>query len=286
MATPEDYPKHAEEVSQKMTDAQLKAMALKQYSENLTGENVQTNEAFPTEEVQLPSRGKLYPEGHPLSKGFVTMRYMTAKHEDILTTPSLIKSGKVFDKLLSSLIVEKLDYRDVMTCDRDALMLAARIMGYGPDYPVTIVTPSGKDQETTVDLNLLNHQAVNLENLNNENRFKFTLPLSKKEVYFKLLNGHDLEMLAKLKKQMRTESDTTVTLVQMVMSIDGRAERDFIQKEVDNMLVRDARALRDYANEIAPGIDYEYEFEDKETNKPFRGNVPIGLNLFYPDLKA
>ena len=34
---------------------------------------------FPTEHVELPSKGLLYPEGHPLSSGVVEMKYMTAK---------------------------------------------------------------------------------------------------------------------------------------------------------------------------------------------------------------
>ena len=44
---------------------------------------------FPTEEIELPSKGKLYPKDNPLSSGKVEMKYMTAKEEDILTNQSL-----------------------------------------------------------------------------------------------------------------------------------------------------------------------------------------------------
>ena len=55
---------------------------------------------FPTEEVELPSKGLLYPEGHPLKSGKIEMKYMTAKEEDILTNQNYIAKGIVLDKLL------------------------------------------------------------------------------------------------------------------------------------------------------------------------------------------
>ena len=53
---------------------------------------------FPTEIVDLPSKGLVYPEGHPLRKGNVEIKYMTAREEDILASQSLIKKGVVLDK--------------------------------------------------------------------------------------------------------------------------------------------------------------------------------------------
>ena len=39
---------------------------------------------FPTEVISLPSKGLCYTEGHPLSKGELTIKLMTAKEEDII----------------------------------------------------------------------------------------------------------------------------------------------------------------------------------------------------------
>ncbi len=89
---------------------------------------------FPTEDIKLPSKGLLYPEESPLSKGVVEMKYMTAKEEDILTNQNFIENGTVIDKLLKSLIVGKIDYSKLLLGDKNALLLAARILGYGPDY--------------------------------------------------------------------------------------------------------------------------------------------------------
>ena len=89
---------------------------------------------FPTEMVDLPSKGLLYPENHPLASGKVEMKYMTAKEEDILTNKAYIEKGIVIDKLLQSLLVTKFDYNDLFLVDKNAIMIAARVLGYGKDY--------------------------------------------------------------------------------------------------------------------------------------------------------
>ena len=102
---------------------------------------------FPTETVELPSRGLLYPEGNPLRSGKIEMKYMTAKEEDILTNQNYIKDGSVLDRLVKSLIVTKIDYNDLIVGDKNAVMVAARVLGYGADY-----TFKYQDEEVTVDL--------------------------------------------------------------------------------------------------------------------------------------
>ena len=103
---------------------------------------------FPTEMVELPSKGYFYTEGHPLSKGKVEVKYMTAREEDILTSQNLIQQGTVIDKLLESLIVDKsIKIDDMLIGDKNAIMVAARILGYGKDYDITY-----DDEEHTVDL--------------------------------------------------------------------------------------------------------------------------------------
>ena len=62
---------------------------------------------FPTEVIELPSKGLLYPKSSPLSKGTVELKYMSAKEEDILTNQNYLQKGTVIDKLLESLIVDK-----------------------------------------------------------------------------------------------------------------------------------------------------------------------------------
>ena len=142
---------------------------------------------LPTEVIELPSKGLLYSEGHPLAEGKVEIKYMTAKEEDILTNQNYIKNGSVIDRLLQSLIVTKFDYNDLLTGDKNAIMIAARILAYGVKYDVTY---NGVDQE--IDLSTLENLPID-ESLykRGENEFSYTLPHTKNDVTFKILTGHD-----------------------------------------------------------------------------------------------
>jgi hypothetical protein len=151
---------------------------------------------LPTETVELPSKGLLYPEGHPLASGKVEMKYMTAKEEDILTNQNYIKQGIVIDKLLQSMIITKFDYNDLLISDKDALMIAARILGYGKDYSFIY-----NGQEVTVDLTTLKEKPLDTSLIKTPkvNEFSFTLPSTGNEITFKLLTqGDDKKIEAEL----------------------------------------------------------------------------------------
>src|SRR6056300_1320156 len=149
---------------------------------------------FPTEQVELPSKGLIYPEDSPLRSGVVEMKYMTAKEEDILTNQNYIKDGTVIEKLLRSLIISKVDYDDMIVGDRNAIMVAARVLGYGKDY-----TFNYKDEEITVDLSILEPRYLNEANLEEVgiNKFTFKLPTTGNVIDYKLLNGKDDKTIRK-----------------------------------------------------------------------------------------
>ena len=125
-----------------MSDEQLKAVAIANINTSDVSNISSTITSYPTEIVQLPSKGKLYPEGHPLKSGTIEMKYMTAKEEDILTNQSFINNGVVLDKLFQALIVTPCDYNDLLLGDKNAIMIAARVLGYGKDYPIKVLSPS------------------------------------------------------------------------------------------------------------------------------------------------
>ena len=149
---------------------------------------------FPTEVVDLPSRGLLYPEDHPLASGKVEIRYMTAKDEDILTSPNLIKQGVVLEKLIENLLVDKsIKIGDMLTGDKNALLLAIRILGYGKDYAVEI-----DGRRVDVDLTKLKDIPLNKKNITTrDNRFDFELPATKRKIQFKLLTSDDEQRISK-----------------------------------------------------------------------------------------
>ena len=91
----------------------------------------------------MPSKGHFYPSDNPLSSGQVEIKYMTAKEEDILTSANLIQKGIVLDKLLQALIVsEGVNLDDVLIGDKNAIMIASRILAYGKDYKFEYTDPS------------------------------------------------------------------------------------------------------------------------------------------------
>ena len=242
---------------------------------------------FPTEEVTLPSKGLLYPKESPLSKGSVEIKYMTAKEEDILTNQNYIQKGTVIDKLLQSLIVTPIDYNDLLTGDKNAILIAARILGYGKDYDFKY-----NEKEASVDLSELEDKLID-ENLVKEgkNEFEYQLPFSKKQITFKLLTQADdtkiqneLKGLKKINKNSNPEN--TTRLKHTILSVEGDYEVKTIREFVDNqLLARDVRELRKYINLVSPDVDLTVDLtlEDGEVVEDI--TLPIGVNFFWPDVE-
>jgi hypothetical protein len=239
---------------------------------------------FPAEEVTLPSKGLLYPEDSPLRKGIIEMKYMTAREEDILTNPNLINNGTVIDKLLESLIVTPINYNELLTGDKDAVLVAARVLGYGSDY-----TFEYRGEKITIDLNNIEDKPLD-ESLviEGKNEFTFTLPTSKKEITFKFLTHGDEQSIQKELKGLKkvnknVSSDLTTRLKHIVTSIDGDYEKKTIREFVDNeFLARDARELRNYIRKIQPSVDLSYDYEDQSGNITTI-DIPVGIGFFWPD---
>ena len=239
---------------------------------------------FPTEVVDLPSKGHFYVDGHPLSSGKVEVKYMTAKEEDILTSQNLIQQGVVIETLLQSLIVDKtINIHDLLIGDKNAIMVAARILGYGKDYKFEY---EGEEQE--VDLSQLNPIPIDFKKLQKGvNEFSFKLPYSKRTITFKLLNGHDerkinAEVKAKQKISKVTSSELTTRFKHMIKSIDGNSEISVINNFVDNeFLSRDSLAFRQYLTEITPDIDMSTDVIDK-TGKEIEVTIPVTVRFFWP----
>jgi hypothetical protein len=218
------------------------------------------------------------------------MKYMTAREEDILTNSNFIKNGTAIDKLLKSLIVTEFDYKDLLIGDKNALMLAARILGYGPEYIIKKPHPeTGNEEEAVIDLSNIKDKELNSKLIKkNKNEFEFTLPFSKVPITFKFQTQEDETKIEKeiegLKKINNNVSESTIRLTHTFLSVNGdynqKTVRDFVN---DSLLARDARAFRQYNNEIQPGVemkaDVKYNDGHIETNVFF----PISLSFFWPD---
>lgn len=247
--------------------------------------------SLPTETVELPSKGLLYPLDNPLSSGKIEMKYMTAKEEDILSNQNYIRQGVVFDKLFQSLIVSKINYDDLAVGDKNAILIAARILGYGKDYQITYTHPvTGVEEMVTVDLAEIKNKEVDYSLCKNLNEFTFTLPKSKNEVTFKILTHRDEKQIdEELKglKKVNLSADVTTRLKQTIVAVNGSREKKDIRDFVDNfLLAADARALRDYIKEVTPDLDLTFTFIGSDGYTEEGVDLPIGVSFFYPNARV
>jgi hypothetical protein len=244
---------------------------------------------FPSEVIDLPSEGKLYPEDSPLREGKLEIKYMTAKEEDILTSQNLIKKGLVIEKLLDSLILTK-DVRseDLVIGDKNAVMVAARILAYGPEYVCEVTNPNTGEQLTHT-FNIADCPFVKLPKDVDGNNFDFELPVSEQKITFKLLTGKDerminveLDRIRKLGTQVIPE--LTTRLRYLITSVDGETKQSVINSFVENMLSKDSLSLRQEITKVTPDIDLSQEIDiEGDTVKV---DIPMTVNFFWPNTEA
>ena len=242
---------------------------------------------FPTEIIDLPSGGKIYGKSSPLYDGKVEIKYMTAKEEDILTSQNLIKKGRVIETLIDSLIVTSgIKTDDMILGDKNAVMVAARILAYGPEYTATLSVPQSDEPiEHTFNLADCPFKEIAKSVDLTKNSFDCELPTSKTKIKFKILTGHEEKEIEKeldsVKKLNRAYApELTTRLRRVIIEVDGNTEQSVINGFVENMLSRDSLYLRKEISKIAPDIELSQEVEiEGETVKV---DIPMTVNFFWP----
>jgi hypothetical protein len=239
---------------------------------------------FPTEIVELPSKGLVYPPDSPLASGKIEMKYMTAKEEDILTNQNYIKQGVVLDKLLKSLIVSPIDYDDLILGDKNAVLVSARILGYGKDYSFKYKGEKVTVDLTTCPLRYLDESQVTL----GVNEFSYTLPASNAQITYKILNNKDeKEIQAELEGYKKIDKDFTpelsTRLKHVIQSVNGNTDKKAVREFVDNyMLARDSKAFRDHLVATQPDVVMESTITLSDGTEE-GVNIPVTINFFWPD---
>ena len=238
---------------------------------------------FPTEVVDLPSKGLLYPKDSPLSSGKIEIKYMTAREEDILTSANLIKQGVVVEKLLESLIVDKsIKVDDLLIGDKNAILIASRVLAYGKEYEVEI-----EGQKVVVDLTKLKDKVLDESIISDGvNEFEFELPATKRKLTFRLLTSGDEKTIDEevkgYEKLHGIGYELTTRLKQQIVSVDGDTKRASINSFIDNeFLSRDSIAFRAHVASIMPDVDMTSTFTDADGNeKEF--TVPMTVTFLWP----
>jgi hypothetical protein len=266
------------------------------YQESMrpTPERMQEDLGFdiPVETVPLPSGGRSYPTDHPLHNcDTVDIRGMTAREEDILTSRALIKKGTVITHLIKSCLTNKdIDPDTLFSGDRNALMIALRITGYGPEYVLDIACPSC-DISSKPEFNLADLPIKPLEiepDVPGQNRFQFKLPMSGKTVTFKFLTGEDEMEISVISERMKkqgfaVENNITSRLQHSIVAVDGDDNKNNINRFIRHMPARDSLALRRYMDKSEPGIEMRGPFECHSCGHSQEVGLPIGPSFFWPD---
>lgn len=247
---------------------------------------------FPTEIINLPSKGWFYAEGSPLASGQLELKMMTAKEEDILTSPNLIQKNLVLDKLLDSIVVDKTIKTDEMLlCDRNAAFFAIRRLAYGDQYDANITCGRcGKETPVSIDLGKMENRPFEFEKFpQGENSFTFKLPFSGRTLSFKLLTKKDennieaeLKGLEKVSKEIRRE--ITTRLAHIIIAVDGNAEKAVIRRFVNEELMsKDSLAFRTHLREFMPDIDTTFDFVCSNCQLERKEETPMGVSFFWPN---
>jgi hypothetical protein len=246
---------------------------------------------FPTEVINLPSKGWFYSRENPLSSGQLELKMMTAKEEDILTSPNLIQKQIVLDKLLEAVVIDKsINLNDMLVCDRNAAFFAIRRLAYGDQYDATVTCPRcGKENSISIDLGKLDNRPFDFDKYpKEENAFQFKLPYSGKVVTFKLLTKKDedaieaeLKGMEKISKDLRRE--VTTRLGHIIIAIDGSDKQVDIRRFVNEELVsKDSLALRTHMRGTLPDIDTTFDFVCNSCQFERKEETPMGASFFWP----
>ena len=251
---------------------------------------------LPTEFVELPSRGEFYPPDHPLhKKDTVEIKFMTARHEDILTSPALLKQGVAVDRLLKELIIDKtIDYDSLLVGDKNALTIGARTTGYGSEYKINVTCPSCLTVgEHGFDLSKLKNVFPEEEELKEfgiertqENTFFITLPTTKVKIEARLLTGKDEKAIEAhrkmLKKHSGVEPGLTDQLKHIIVSANGETRRHIIEEFVENMPAMDSKFFRVCYAAITPNVEMKQDFSCSACGHEQEVNVPLTAQFFWP----
>ena len=241
---------------------------------------------FPTEVIDIPSGGKVYGKESPLAEGKIEIKYMTTKEEDILMSENLIKKGVVIDTLLDSLIVTKgVKQEHLVLGDKNAILVACRILAYGPDYTCEVQHPNDPDQrvEHTFDLSQCPFKSIPQDIDYSNNSFDFETPIGKNKIKFKLITGAEEKLIEKDIQQTKKygyNAEITTRLRYTITEVDGDNKPETITAFSQNMLARDSAALRNYIKEISPDIDLTSEIEIG--GETVSVSIPLTVEFFWP----
>mgnify|MGYP003642642303 CR=1 FL=1 len=243
------------------------------------------NFVVPTEMIDIPSKGLYYPPTHPLHNvDTIEIRHMTAKEEDILTSPTLLKKGIALDKMLQSIVVDtNIKIGDLLIGDKNALLIASRVYGYGPNYDVELACPMCKASfKTSFDLRELEIKEIDIPEIVNKtenNTFSIVLPQSNITIEFRLLTSRD-----ELTMSSNKNSGTLALLKLITISVNGQVDKFYIERALQSLPIVDVSVLKKTYGTVMPDIDMTQLVECTECTETTEMGVPLDAGFFWPNI--
>lgn len=244
----------------------------------------------PVTSVKLPSRGLVYgPESPLYMLETVDIKAVTAKEENILSSPVLIRKGTVLTTLMRACITNRMVDPDAMLVgDRNAILTAIRVSAYGPSYSARVECPEcHAEADHDFDLSRLELKMLDVDPVGGPgtNEFSFKLPVSGREVRFKLFDAQDVAELDRnieqVKRKTNQEQAVTLRLMASITSIQG-VPQERLARAIEDMPARDSRALRSYMDGMAPGVEMSQSYDCESCGKTTEVVVPMGTEFFWP----
>ena len=240
---------------------------------------------LPADSVVLPSKGKIYDqESFFYRRGVVEYKPMTPRQEEILMNSAYRKKNNTVDQLISSCLMESnVDISHLLVGDKNALMVAIRISGYGREYEPSIPCPGCEVQnDLHLDLSAINMKILKLEpEMPGMNLFKYKLPKSGHDVFFKFLTVADERDMSQRESTKINEFNTVTTLLQYsIVKINNIVDRNKIDSFIQSMNASDSNHLRKYINRHCPGLEMHFDFSCTECSHVDRINLPSDHSFF------
>ena len=186
---------------------------------------------------------------------------------------------------MNSLIVtEGVSTDDLLIGDKNAVMVASRILAYGGEYSVEVADPNtGETFQHTFDLTECSFKELPDDVDYSKNEFELTLPVSKVGITFKLLTGKDETNIANELKSLAKigqPGEVTTRLKNVVTSVNGDTSKSVISNFVDNMLSKESLFLRDEITRINPDINLTQEIDIGGESTEM--GIPMTVEFFWP----
>jgi hypothetical protein len=250
------------------------------------------NNNVPFDEILIPSKGIFYNN----KKNSFLVKYLTGKEENILTSPTLIDSGKAVEMVMSSCILDwEDDVKDILLGDINAVIIYLRSTSYGDNIKYEHECPKCKYiNDNVLTLSSLEMKDVEVEPDEN-GLFTFVLPkmkIQQEQVIIKFRPktlGDEIKILNEVENNKKVIGDIVydkrveITYKNQIVSVNDNYNKNFILNVIKNMPLGDSLKFREFIEKVEPGINNLIHSNCINCGFVQKNKIPIDYNFIKLD---